>query len=177
MKKILFSLALAAFAVSLFAASPAVKGTEKVILDGFKITTPAKPQKGQTTKEWVKGWGLAGVAGIEKGAVALKHGVIYGFCVHVTEPRTFILTVKASAPANAPGAKLTGYFSTCVRKPGDKKPFIHEKRTVFGPFALTAEAKEYKVEYNVAAHEQGYLYIGGENVNILSVRIVSKPVK
>ena len=174
MKRLLFSLALCAFAASLFAAAPAKPAAkEKVLLEGpLTIITPGKPYRNQVTKEWVKGWGLAGTAGIANGAVALKDGVIYGYCIQTKEAGKLVLTVKASAIAGTANNKLNGYFSTCVRAPGNKEAFRHEKRTLIGPFALTADAKEYKIEYPVAAYEMGYIYLGGNNVNIHSIRVV-----
>lgn len=176
MKKLLFSLALCAFAASLFAAAPAKPAVkEKVLLEGpLTIVTPGKPYRNQVTKEWVKGWGLAGTAGIANGAVALKDGLIYGYCIQTKVAGKLILTVKASAIAGTANNKLNGYFSTCVRTPGNTAAFRHEKRTLIGPFALTADVKEYKVEYPLAAYEMGYIYLGGNNVNIHSIRVVSQ---
>lgn len=182
MKKILFTVALCAFAASLFAApakTAAAPANEKVILAGpLSPVVPKKAPKGLTTKEWVKYWGLAGTAGYEKGVINMKSGIMYGFHVqYTTKAEKLTLIIKASALAGAKNGKLNGYFSTCVRKPGEKKPFRHEKRTYFGPFNLTAEAKEYKVEYNITPYEQGYIYIGETNLSISSIRVVTTPAK
>lgn len=174
MKKLIASLALCAFAATLFAAAPAAK--ENVLRKGpFEVVVPKKAPKGLTGKEWLKGWGLAGSATVEKSVLKLKSGVIYGFTISSKTPAKYTFIFKASALPNSKKAVLNGYTSTCVRKPGDKAPFRHEKRTKFGSFTLTAEEKEYKVEYNVAAFEQGYLYIGGQDLSLSSVRIVSVP--
>ena len=175
MKKFLFTVALCAFSAALFAA-PAAENSEKVVLEGpFKIVKLSKPYKNLAGNDWVKGWGLAGTAGIENGKIAMKNGVMYGYYVSAgKEACKVIVTVKASAMKDAKKSVLNGYFSTCVREPGSKQPFRHEKRTHFGPFTLTAEEKEYKVEYDAVANENGYVYIGGTDLVMSSVRIVTK---
>lgn len=179
MKKLIASMALCAFAATLFAAAPAAPAAkEKVLRKGpFEVVVTRKAPRGVTGKEWIKGWGLAGSATVEKSVLKLKSGVIYGFTISSKAPMKYTFTFKASALPNSKNAFLDGYTSTCVRKPGDKKPFRHEKRVKFGPFKLTAAEKEYKVEYNVAAFEQGYLYVGGKDIALSSIRIVAVPAK
>ena len=176
-EKILTAALLTLLSVCSFAAPEAEK-KEVVILEGpFSIITPAKPPQKLEGKVWVKGWGLAASAGIEEGKIKLKVGVIYGFhLAHVTTaPRKLVLTVKASAIPEAKKSFLNGYFSTCVREPGNKKPFAHENKTTFGPFTLTSEAKEFKIEYDQKPYEQGYIYLGGANLMIHSIRLVAIP--
>ena len=106
----------------------------------------------------------------------MKEGVIYGYMVFRSKtPRKITVTIKASAGADKKKAVLDGYFSTCVREEGNRKPFSHDKKTKFGPFPLEQEEKEYKVEFDQAAFEQGYLYIGGKNLVISFIRVVSAP--
>lgn len=178
MKKLLVTAALCIFASLIYAAPAKAAAKEQVILPGaLSIHVPAKPPKNLIGKEWIKHWGLAGNAVIEKGKILFKNATIYGYHVHpAKEARKYTITVKFAA---VPGAKIVragGYFSTCVRKIGDKRPFGHEKRTSFGPFAVTAQEKEYKVEYIAEAFEQGYFYLSGENVLNSFIRIVSSPV-
>ena len=177
MKKLCFALALAGFFSGAFAAAPANENAEKVVHEGaLLIVTPQKPPRGLAGTEWVKHWGLAGHAGIENGKIAMKEGVIYGYMVFPSKtPRKITVTIKASAGADKKKAVLDGYFSTCVREAGNRKPFSHDKKTKFGPFPLEQEEKEYKVEFDQAAFEQGYLYIGGKNLVISFIRVVSAP--
>ncbi|MBO5760734.1 MAG: hypothetical protein J6S53_04240 [Lentisphaeria bacterium] len=176
MKKLFIAVLLASLAMLSYAAPATAKTPEKVILPGaLTISVPAKPPKTLIGKEWVSPWGLIGHAGIENGKIFFKNNAtIYNFYIPVAkEPKKYILTVKCAALADAKKTGLNGYFSTCVRKVGDKRPFNHEKRTPFGPFAVTTAEKEYTVEYTAEAFERGYIYLSGTNIVISSIRLVA----
>lgn len=145
-------------------------GAEKPLLthgDFKKLTDipEAKQKSSLLSPKFPWGWGgnNASVDAQKDGNRILLKNVIWSWAgfPQVALPQK----IKGEITAMGSG-ELRIAFSTCVRKPGDKKPFGHEKRTDAVKIKLTDKMTAYPFQYEVAPYEQGYFYIYATNATI-----------
>ena len=172
--KTILTAALAVLTAALFAAD----AKEAVRNGNFQESAPPpKNAKGITGTQWVKYWNCAGAATMKDGKIQLSSGVIYQFLNLPRDGKAYLLKgeVKAAAMQGKNAGQLYVRLSSCIRK-DPKTPFSHSLQKKTDQFKLTPAVQTYKFEFKIEPYEQGYLYVGGGDMRLESVSIMTEPV-
>ena len=114
---------------------------------------------------------------MKDGKIQLSSGVIYQFLNLPRDGKAYLLKgeVKAAAMQGKNAGQLYVRLSSCIRK-DPKTPFSHTLQKKTDQFKLTPAVQTYKFEFKIEPYEQGYLYVGGGDMRLESVSIMTEPV-